>query len=185
MTPEGQTERLLLRPISLEDAPQVQAIFPQWEIVRYFAARIAWPFPPDGVRRFYESMMPLIEQGDAWIWSLRLKSDSGRIIGGLDLHRGEDHNRRFWLSPVWQGRGLMTEACVWTNDFWFETLGFSRLRESKASANIASRRISERLGMRLIGTAESDYVCGRLPREIWEQTSEEWLARKRQNSFPL
>jgi hypothetical protein len=29
--------------------------------------------------------------------------------------------------------------------------------------------------MRLIGTDEGDFVSGRLPREIWEITREEWL----------
>jgi hypothetical protein len=37
---------------------------------------------------------------------------------------------------------------------------------SKAVANIASRRISEKQGMRLVGVEERDYVCGRLPAEI-------------------
>jgi hypothetical protein len=44
----------------------------------------------------------------------------------------------------------MSEACVWANDFWFGTLGFQVLRATKkAAANTASRRISEKHGMRL------------------------------------
>ena len=54
----------------------------------------------------------------------------------------------------------MSEACAWANDFWFETLGFPVLRVAKAVANIASRRISEKQGMRLVGECEKDYVCG-------------------------
>ncbi len=47
----------------------------------------------------------------------------------------------------------------------------------KAAANTPSRRISERQGMLLVETKESDYVSGRLPTEIWEITLEEWKAR--------
>jgi RimJ/RimL family protein N-acetyltransferase len=68
----------------------------------------------------------------------------------------------------------MSEACAWANDFWFETLGFPVLRVSKAIDNVASRRISEKQGMRLVGVKEKDYVCGRLPSETWEMTAEEW-----------
>jgi RimJ/RimL family protein N-acetyltransferase len=72
----------------------------------------------------------------------------------------------------------MSEACVWVNDFWFETLGFDVLRVSKAVGNTTSRRISEKQGMRLIGFGEKDYVSGRLPSEIWEITAGEWRAWK-------
>ena len=39
MIPEGITERLLLRPLEIGDAEQIQELFPQWEIVRYLLNR--------------------------------------------------------------------------------------------------------------------------------------------------
>jgi ribosomal-protein-alanine N-acetyltransferase len=68
----------------------------------------------------------------------------------------------------------MTEACQAVTHFWFDTLNFSVLRAPKAVANIASRRISEKQGMRLIATEDRDYVSGRFSSEIWEITAEEW-----------
>jgi len=73
----------------------------------------------------------------------------------------------------------MTEACEAVTDFWFNTLGFPVLRAPKAVGNAASRRISEKQGMRLVAVEDRDYVSGRLPSEIWEITAEEWYARKR------
>ncbi len=72
----------------------------------------------------------------------------------------------------------MSEACAWANDFWFETLRFPVLRVAKAVANVASRRISERQGMRKVGECEKDYVSGRMASEIWELTADEWRAWK-------
>ena len=72
----------------------------------------------------------------------------------------------------------MTEAVIAVNDFWFDTLGFQTLRAPKAVANAASRRISEKTGMRLVGFAERDYVSGRLPGEVWELTAEEWRGHR-------
>ena len=60
-----------------------------------------------------------------------------------------------------------------------ETLGRPVLRVPKAVANVWSRRISERSGMRLIGIEDHDFVSGRLPTEIWEITREEWRSRPR------
>jgi RimJ/RimL family protein N-acetyltransferase len=73
----------------------------------------------------------------------------------------------------------MTEASNAVTDFWFDTLKFPVLRVPKAIDNTASRRISEKQGMRVVATVERDYVCGRMPAEIWEITAAEWHARRR------
>jgi [ribosomal protein S5]-alanine N-acetyltransferase len=107
-----------------------------------------------------------------------LKSDPDRLIGCISLMKGREINRGFWLGAPWHGQGLMSEACEVVTDYWFETLGFPLLRAPKAVANAASRRISERQGMRIVATEERDYVSGRLLTEVWEITPEEWRARK-------
>jgi RimJ/RimL family protein N-acetyltransferase len=107
---------------------------------------------------------------------LRLRSEPGKVIGAINLRKNRDQHRGFWLGLPWHGRGLMSEASAWVNDFWFETLGSPVLRVSKAAANRASRRISESQGMRLVEVHENDYVSGRWPSEIWEITAEEWRA---------
>lgn len=180
MVPEGGTQRLLLRPLALEDAAQIQEIFPQWEIVRYLDARVPWPYPADGARQFLEHVaLPAMAREESWNWTLRLKSVPESIVGNLELRRGTEDHRGFWIVPACQRQGLVTEACAWVNDFWFETLRFPILRVSKAIANIASRRISEKLGMRMVGIKEKNYVCGCLPSGIWEMTADEWRAWKR------
>ena len=179
MTPTLETTRLLLKPLQLEDAAQVQRIFPQWEIVQHLNARVPWPYPPDGVESFYRDVVgPAVQRGDEWAWTLRLKTSPGRIIGALSLTRGEDDNRGFWLAPEFQNRGLMTEAVGAANDFWFDVLGFTLLRVPKAIANTASRRISEKTGMRIVTTEDRDFVSGRLRAEIWEITAAEWRSHR-------
>jgi [ribosomal protein S5]-alanine N-acetyltransferase len=179
MTPTLETVRLVLRPIELADAEQIQAVFPQWEIVKYLANKVPWPYPPDGALTFLRDIaLPTIARGDEWIWTIRRKEEPGTIIGSISLRKSADENRGFWIAPDWQGRGLMTEACERVTDYWFETLKFRLLRAPKAIANEASRRISEKQGMRIVAAEERDYVSGRLPSEIWEITAEEWRARK-------
>ena len=95
-------------------------------------------------------------------------------IGAVSLHNDRADNRGFWLGLPWHRQGLMTEAVIAVNDFWFEVLGFETLRAPKAVGNTASRRISEKTGMRMVGTEERNFVSGKLPCEIWEITAEEW-----------
>jgi [ribosomal protein S5]-alanine N-acetyltransferase len=180
MTPALETSSLRLRPLELADAAQVQILFPHWEIVRYLANKVPWPYPPDRAYTFYRDVaLPAIQRGEEWHWSLRLKAQPAQVIGTINLRTRENENRGFWLGLPWQGQGLMSEACEVVTDFWFATLKFPVLRAPKAVVNCASRRISEKQGMRIVATEERDYVSGRLLSEIWEISAEEWRARKR------
>jgi RimJ/RimL family protein N-acetyltransferase len=180
MIPPLETQRLVLRPLELADAEQTQKLFPQWEIVRYLADVIPWPYPADGAYLYYRDMaLPAMERGEAWMWSLRLKTNPREMIGLITLLKNETNNRGFWIGQEWQGQGLTTEACDAVTDYWFNVLNFPVLRVPKAIANTASRRISERQKMRVVGTEVRSYVSGRFPSEIWEITAEEWNARER------
>jgi RimJ/RimL family protein N-acetyltransferase len=179
MIPEGTTDRLILRPLEIADAAQIQELFPHWEVVKYLQNRVPWPYPPDDALRFLRDIaIPQAERGEIWQWSLRLRSQPSQLIGAINLMRGKETNRGFWLGLPWHGQGYMSEAAAWANDFWFDNLGFPVLRVAKAIANTASRRISQKQGMRVVDVVERDYVCGRLPSEIWEITAEEWRAQK-------
>lgn len=175
-----ETQRLLLMPLSLDDAPQIQVLFPHWEVVQYLASVVPWPYPPDGAEVYIrDAALPAIARGDEWIWTMRRKDAPDQIIGAIALKRHAEENRGFWLGVEWQGQGFATEAAEAVTDYWFDVLGFPVLRAPKAIANTSSRRISEKQGMRLISTGERDYVGGRLPSELWEITAQEWKERRR------
>lgn len=177
MIPTLTTERLVLRPLALADAEQVQRIFPQWEIVRYLNAVVPWPYPSDGALRYYrDRALPAMERGEEWHWTLRLRAAPDEVIGAIVLIRGESDNRGFWIAPECQRQGLMTEAVIAVNDYWFDVLRFPVLRAPKAMANAGSSRISQKTGMRLVGIVQKDLVSGRQPCELWEITAEEWRA---------
>ncbi|CRM69223.1 hypothetical protein [Pseudomonas sp. 37 R 15] len=176
MQPTLLTERLILRPLVLDDAEAIQQQFAHWEVVRYLNAMVPWPYPADGARRYLEELaLPAMARGEEWHWSICLKSAPEQLIGNINLTDEQDDNRGFWLGPQWQGQGFMSEASAAVTDYWFGVLERPLLRAPKAAPNLGSRRISERTGMRLISTDEGEFVAGTLPREIWEMTREEWL----------
>jgi RimJ/RimL family protein N-acetyltransferase len=174
-----ETPRLLLRPLELADAEQVQRIFPEWEIVRFLAATVPWPFPSDGVLTYYrDRALPAMERGDEWHWSLRLRTDPATVVGCVSLLKGKDHNRGFWIGLPWQRQGLMNEAADAVTDYWFDVLGFPVMRVPKAVENTGSRRISEKQGMRVVAVEERAYVGGRFLTEIRKITADEWRAHQ-------
>ncbi len=173
--PTLDTPRLTLQPLTLDDAPAIQALFPHWEIVRFMNGRVPWPYPPDGaVTYLRNSALPAMAAGTEWHWTIRLKSAPDEMTGLVSLMTNPDNNRGFWIGLPWQGQGLATEAAGRATDHWFDELGHDVLRVPKAAANIASRRVSERMGMRLIAQETHDLVCGPTPCDLWEITREEW-----------
>jgi RimJ/RimL family protein N-acetyltransferase len=76
----------------------------------------------------------------------------------------------------------MTEAAVAVTDFWFNVLRFPVLRTSKAVQNDGSRRISEKMGMRVVESRPGDYVSGTHLTEVWEITRDEWHAWRSEHS---
>jgi RimJ/RimL family protein N-acetyltransferase len=180
MLPMLQTRRLVLRALQLADAERAQVLFPRWEIVRYLTNGVPWPYPADGAYTYYRDVaLPAMSRGEQWHWTLRLNTHPDELIGSIALMRGENENRGFWLGLEWQGQGLMTEACDVVTDYWFDALGFGVLRAPKAIPNTASRRISQKQGMRVVGREEREYVSGRFLAEIWEITADEWHNRRR------
>ncbi len=180
MVPTIETNRLTLRPLSLDDAPATQRYFPHWEIVRYLSAKVPWPYPEDGAVQFIRNVaIPAMERGDQWLWAIRLKEGPAHQIGCINLSVARDENRGFWLGLPWHNRGIMTEACVAVTEFWFITLKRGSLRVAKSVDNFASRRISEREGGRMVERVERNYVIGKVTAEIWELTFENWKAARR------
>ncbi len=174
-----ETKRLMLVPLSLDDAGQVQALFAHADVVRYLATVVPWPYPADGALSYIrDTVLPAMERGEQWHWSIRRRDDPACLIGCIGLTSGGETNRGFWLGLAWQRQGFMTEAVDAVTDFWFDVLGFEMLRAYKAIDNRGSRRISERSGMRIVQTGERDYVGGRFPTEMWEISAQEWRTHR-------
>ncbi|KFK97669.1 MULTISPECIES: GNAT family N-acetyltransferase [unclassified Serratia (in: enterobacteria)] len=177
--PTLKTHRLILPPLELSDSEDIQRLFPQWEIVKYITSQVPWPYPEGAARQFIQEIaLPSMEKNSGWYWSLRLQEDPDHLIGVINLCDTPNANRGFWLTAAFQGKGLMSEASEAVTDFWFNQLDKPVLRVPKAKANLASRRISERNGMRVVATQWADFVGGRMETEIWEITKDEWNHRR-------
>ncbi len=174
--PKFETKRLILREITLEDAPSYQKNFNDHAVISQLAAKVPWPYPENGAEEFIRTFI-LPQQGKGrWFWGIFLSENPKEIIGGIDLWRaGTPENRGFWLGKNFWGRGLMTEAVEPILDYAFDHLGFETLVFSNALGNTKSRRVKEKTGARLIGTRPEKFVNPEYSEaETWELTKKEW-----------
>ena len=185
-TPTIQTQRLILRPLALSDAPAIQRHFNNWNIVQNLPTVVPWPYPDDAAEPFIRQQLEKIAAGEEdYQWVLALKSGDGEAIGNIRFTPSPDQpngNRGFWLAePYWNG-GLMTEAIAAVNDFAFRTLGVESFYVSNAVSNVASRRVKQKTGAEFVGYIELPHHNGQTKSERWRVTRESWLGRSSNSS---
>ncbi len=86
----------------------------------------------------------------------------------------------YWVDQDWAGQGIVPEAVVVVLAFSFETLRLHRVEIAIIPRNRASRRVVEKLGLRLEGLAERFLeIDGRWEDHVrYAITSEEWERRR-------
>ena len=145
-----QTERLVLRPLTLADVDAVHAYQSHPEVCRYV------PFEPrsrevieDRITNVLKSQ--LTEEGKAITIGVELR-DTGQLMGDFMLawhsaeHRGAEIGWAF--HPDYQGKGYATEAGAVVLGLAFETFDFHRVVARIDARNDASANLARRLGMR-------------------------------------
>lgn len=85
--PPLTTDRLTLTPLRLDDAPLIQALFPQWDVVRYLDSRVPWPYPDDGALIYVRDIaLPAMAAGREWHWMIRKRDEAGCTLGSISLY---------------------------------------------------------------------------------------------------
>lgn len=175
-TPVLETERLILRPLRMDDAPAIQRWFDNWNIIQYVGSEVPWPYPADGAETFLRDVaLPSVASGESLLWAITVLGDD-QLIGVMDFAfvAGDVGNRGFWLAEHLWGRGYMTEAVVAMQDYVLLELGVERMIVVNAATNLASRRIKEKTGARLLGQIELSHRDGERLYDQWEVTRQDW-----------
>ena len=142
-----ETERLRLRRFRpTEDAP----LFDRWAADEEFQ-RYLGPRRP-GLEHIARHEAHWAEHGFGLL-AVEWRA-TGELIGrtGPQYHRAWPHDPEVgWsIDPAWWGRGIATEAGRASIDWAFGELGFARVVSITTEGNVASRRVMEKLGFRLL-----------------------------------
>ena len=111
VVPQLDTARLILRPLELADAGQIQRLFPHWEIVKHLAAVVPWPYPPDGALTYIRDVaLPAIARGEEGHWTRRLKTAPDERIGCIGLKNSSHDRERKMQRSRQRGRVALAQS---------------------------------------------------------------------------
>lgn len=181
------TERLLLRPFTLADAPQVMRMAGSPEVARS-TLNIPHPCEPGAAEGWIGAQETGFESGRYFSFAMVL-AETGQLCGAIGLHlRPRDHNAEigYWLGVEFWDRGLCTEAASAVLAFGFEELKLHRIHGGHFAGNPASGRVMEKNGMTREGLRR-EHVCkwGRYEDRVdYGILAREW-ARMRKQGQPL
>ncbi len=144
-----ETERMFLRRMEMDDVDNLMGIFSDPEAMRYYPATksreeaegwVRW------VRRSYEEngfglYAAILEESDEFAGQCGLVPQE--VEGEREVEIGYLFLRKFW------GKGLATEAASACRDYGVDHLGLDRVVSLIDPANLASRRVAEKVGMKL------------------------------------
>ena len=179
VTPTLETKRLILRPLSLADAPAIQRHFNNWNIIQHLASVVPWPYPDDGAETFIAQELERAAAGEViYNWMLVLRGGDGEAIGNIRFRPWSGNakgDRGFWLAERYWKQGLMSEAVSAVNDFAFRVLDVDVFYACNAVTNEASRRVKQKTGAEFLGYVELAHHSGQTRAEKWRVTRENWL----------
>ncbi len=161
-TAELRTENLVLRRYHPDDAEQLYKSFGSDPDMYKYSGWNPYATPEmamETVQHFIGSYED--EHSYSWVMDARGNDVVAGTIGAYDYENGQIEVG-FSVAKEWQGRGLATEALRKVLEYLTQNEGISCVTAWCAEENIASKRVLERSGMKLVHTEEKGLeVCDR------------------------
>jgi len=141
------TQRLLLRKMTADDAPQMFFLRSDAGVLRYIGREPAKSV--DEAAAFIEMVNRSADADEAINWGISLQ-DSPTLIGNICFWNVQKENYRselgYVLHPDWQGKGLMAEALQAVLHYGFHSMGLHSVEAHVDPANTPSVRVLEQQG---------------------------------------
>ncbi|TVP91963.1 GNAT family N-acetyltransferase [Alkalibacterium sp.] len=143
-----ETERLILRPVTLKDAEDMFEYASDEETTYYVFDR------HESLQKTEEAIVNYFISEPFGKYGIELK-ETGKMIGTIDLRVKSQDKRAvmgYTLNKQYHGKGYMTEAGERLLSFGFDTLKLSCISALHDERNAVSGKVMERLGMTKEGT---------------------------------
>ncbi len=142
------TDRLLLRPLSDQDAPSIQAIASARKIADTMIS-IPHPYPDGEAKRYIARQIADLKAGNSVTFAIEPKTGQ-RLSGIIEVRDIERVHAQaelsFWLAVEAWGHGYMSEALQPVLKFGFEDLDLNRLCAYHMIRNPGSGRVLQKNG---------------------------------------
>lgn len=156
-----ETDRLIIREFTMEDARAVHEYACNGEILAY----MAWGPNTEGeTLAFVEKCIMMQHQQPRTVYEVAVTlQENGRLIGGISLYLSSHRQGElgYCFNPLYWGQGYATEAAEAMLRFGFEELNLHRIYATCRPSNTGSAKVLERIGMRYEGhLREAAYYKG-------------------------
>jgi RimJ/RimL family protein N-acetyltransferase len=151
--PNLETERLLLRPLTLDDAASVARLAGSREIA-HTTTTIPHPYSEEQARVWIAAHTGQSDAGKAMVFGVVTREDA-QLIGAVGLREiDSEHSQAemgFWIGVQSWGKGYATEAARRVVRYAFEESKLNRVYAHHMVRNPASGRVLEKVGMKREG----------------------------------
>ena len=152
--PTLETVRLVLRPFTVADAPDVQRLAGEREVAST-TLNIPHPYEAGMAEQWINTHHEVYKRGEGVSFAIVRRVDHV-LIGAIGLRLQQSHARTelgYWIGiPFWR-QGYCTEAAQAVVRYGFEVLGLHRIYATHITRNPASGRVMQKLGMTYEGCA--------------------------------
>ena len=176
--PELETERLLLRPLTAEDSPELFGLYSDEAVTRFID--IDPMQDVDQARRQVETFNALFEGGRGFRWGV-FELEEQRLIGTCGFHDWDHQRARAELSydlakRHW-GQGYMREALQAAITFGFASMNLNRIEALVDPTDTRSKNLLFGLGFTLEGLLKDhDFLKGQYQDDlVFALLKAEWV----------
>ena len=151
--PTLKTERLILRPFSLDDGPVVKRLAGDRDIAST-TARIPHPYEDGMAEAWISTHHEQYEKGKSVVFAMTLREDR-TLVGAIGLELRPEHAQGelgYWVGKPYWNCGYCTEAAREVLWYAFGTLGLNRVYAQHFGRNPASGRVLRKIGMKHEGS---------------------------------
>lgn len=154
-----ETERLLLRKITIDDAEDLFYLRSHDEVMKY----IDRPRPKtiEDIHQLITKMDGMLQSNEGISWAITLKQSPKQHLGNVGFWRIEPEHYRaeigYLLNPAFHRQGIMQEAVEATLNYAFTKMNLHSVEAGLNNDNIASHKILQKTGFVQEGLFKENY----------------------------
>ncbi|MBI2847682.1 MAG: GNAT family N-acetyltransferase [Chloroflexi bacterium] len=156
--PTLETERLILRLFTLDDAPEIYRLLQERDVADTLL-NVPHPYEKGMAEQWIGAQQEAFGKRQSVNFAI-VHKEEGFLIGSVSLGNiNRAHGNAelgYWVGKPYWNQGYCTEAARAVLGYGFATLGLNRIYARHMTRNPASGRVMQKLGMKHEGTLRQD-----------------------------
>lgn len=146
--PTIETNRLILRPFTIDDAPDVQRLAGDWDVAST-TRNIPYPYEEGIAEQWIQTHQERFEKGELVNFAI-VHREQGFLIGAIGLFLNKEHESGelgFWIGKPYWNNGYCTEAARAVLRYGFEVLRLNKIHATHIRRNPAAGCVMQKVSM--------------------------------------